>query len=277
MKKIRLFFLLFAILFLFVGCGKDENIETIQTNQPENKEKDEVEINLEEEEKAVEVEEETISIDEVDEIVQPRYTLEADYKVKPIDEGDDKNVVLITIDDAPEQYAVKIAELLKEKDINAIFFVNGHFIQSEEGKARLKTIYDLGFVIGNHTMSHLNLKKLAEDKQREEIIKLNDLVEEITGERPRFFRAPFGANTELSKQIAQEENMQWMNWTYGYDYFKEYMEKEALEDIMVNTNLLIPGANLLMHDRKWTYEALPKIISGLEEKGYSFVDPKLIK
>ncbi|UTW69137.1 hypothetical protein KHA80_18835 [Anaerobacillus sp. HL2] len=34
-----------------------------------------------------------------------------------------------------------------------------------------------------------------------------------------------------------------MNWTYGYDYFKEYMEKDALENIMVHTNLLIPGAN----------------------------------
>ncbi|UTW70962.1 hypothetical protein KHA80_18830 [Anaerobacillus sp. HL2] len=28
----------------------------------------------------------------------------------------------------------------------------------------MKKIYDLGFVIGNHTMSHPNLKNLLEDK-----------------------------------------------------------------------------------------------------------------
>lgn len=155
-----------------------------------------------------------VEVEEVEE-TKPRYVLQSDHSVKPIAETDNDRVVLLTIDDAPENYGVEIAEILKEKDINAIFFVNGHFISSEAGREKLQTIHDLGFEIGNHTMTHANLTKLSEEKQREEIVKLNDIIEEITGDRPRFFRAPFGMNTDVSRQVVTEENMQWMNWSYG--------------------------------------------------------------
>nr|WP_316046622.1 hypothetical protein [Planococcus glaciei] len=68
-----------------------------------------------------------------------------------------------------------------------------------------------------------------------------------------------------------------MNWTYGYDWEKQYMDAAALTDIMVNTEFLRNGANLLMHDREWTAQALPGIIEGLRAKGYSFVEPDEIE
>src|SRR5690606_30777301 len=122
--------------------------------------------------------------------------------------------------------------------------------------------------------------------QREEIVSLNDLIEDIIGERPKFFRAPHGANTDYVAEVVQEEGMVMMNWTYGYDYFEPYMDKEKIAQAMitgegpevgVSYSLLKPGANLLMHDREWTYEAIPDIVNGLREQGYEFVDPKLIQ
>ena len=68
-----------------------------------------------------------------------------------------------------------------------------------------------------------------------------------------------------------------MNWTYGYDWEKEYLTKDALVDIMVNTPLLKNGANLLMHDRAWTNEALHDIVQGLQSKGFDMVDPNRIQ
>lgn len=68
-----------------------------------------------------------------------------------------------------------------------------------------------------------------------------------------------------------------MNWTYGYDWEKEYMSKEELVNIMVNTPLLTNGSNLLMHDREWTNDALEEIIKGLKQKDYKIVDPARIK
>ncbi|MEY9866127.1 peptidoglycan/xylan/chitin deacetylase (PgdA/CDA1 family) [Peribacillus sp. B2I2] len=155
--------------------------------------------------------------------------------------------------------------------------MNGHFLEKDENNAMLKVIHDMGFSIGNHTYSHVNVKELTEKEQEREIVKLNNLVEGIIGERPKYFRAPFGLKTDHSKKVAEEENMLVMNWTYGYDWEKEYQDKKALTDIMLNSSYLGNGANLLMHDRKWTSEAIEDIVKGFQKKGYKFLDTKLIE
>ncbi|WP_244988894.1 polysaccharide deacetylase family protein [Robertmurraya siralis] len=208
---------------------------------------------------------------------EPLYKIDdRTWAVVPIEEANEK-VVLLTIDDAPDKHALEMAYTLKKLGVKAIFFVNGHFIDTHEKATILKEIHDLGFTIGNHTYSHQNLTNLDQEKQLQEIIAVNDLVEETTGERPKFFRAPYGANTDESKKIAVEEKMVVMNWTYGYDWEKGFQEKDALTEIMINSPYLNSGANLLMHDRKWTSAALEGIVKGLQEKGYEIVDPDLIE
>lgn len=202
---------------------------------------------------------------------------ESTWYLEPIDEDVNEKVVLITIDDAPDSYASEMAEILKRLEVPAIFFVNGHLLEDNEGKETLKELDEMGFMIGNHTYSHQSLLDLSEEEQIDEIVKVNDQVEQIIGKRPIFFRAPFGQNTDISKKIIKEENMFSMNWSYGYDWNEEYMDKDSLVHIMINADELRSGANLLMHDRKWTSEALEEIILGLREKGYDFVDPATIK
>ena len=220
---------------------------------------------------------EVVSEVDIENELEPLYQLNpTTYSIEPINDANEK-VVLLTIDDAPDGRALDMAKTLKTLNAPAIFFVNGHFITSDEKKSVLKEIHDLGFMIGNHTKTHANLKELSEEQQKEEILSVNQLVEEVTGERPVFFRAPFGINTDFSRELAKREGMLLMNWTFGYDWEKKYMEKNAIADIMVNTELLRNGANLLMHDRAWTADALEEIVLGLREKGYDFVDPTSIK
>jgi peptidoglycan/xylan/chitin deacetylase (PgdA/CDA1 family) len=85
----------------------------------------------------------------------------------------------------------------------------------------MKKIHDLGFVIGNHTKTDANLKQISEGQQKEEILTVSDTVEEVIGERPVFFRAPYGVNTEFSKALAKEDGMLLMNWSFGYDWEKK--------------------------------------------------------
>lgn len=204
---------------------------------------------------------------------EPEYRLNtANWGIEPIGDAPAK-AVLLTIDDAPADHSVEMAETLKGLGVPAIFFVNGHFLDSEEEKANLKKIHEMGFAIGNHTYSHTNLKTIDDERQREEILSLSERVEEIIGEKPEFFRAPNGTNTDFSKALVEEEGMLGMNWSYGYDWEKEYSDAGTLADIMVNTEFLRNGANLLMHDRAWTAQALPDIVKGLESKGYGFIDP----
>jgi len=263
---------LMAVLFLVAaGCQSGES-EQVRSTGEEQAEKQE-----EEADAGAQVDENTS--DEEDASEQADYLYEVNqesFTIDPMTEKANSEVALLTFDDAPDGHAVQIAEILQEHDAPAIFFVNGMYLETDEGKRDLQTIHDMGFEIGNHTYSHPNLPDLSEEEQREEIVAVNDLVEEIIGERPRFFRAPFGLNTDYTEQVTKEERMELMNWTYGYDWETEYQEPEALADIMVNTELLNDGANLLMHDREWTEGAVEDIVTGLRDQGYELVDPNLI-
>ncbi len=266
-------YIMAVLLLLLIGCTNDDTDEKTNETPEESTgvagDADEEEVELEGE--ADEGEE------PVEEALAPMYELNpATWGLEPIND-ENAQVVLLTFDDAPDKHAFEIAKTLKELDAPAIFFVNGHFLATDEKKQLLKEIHELGFTIGNHTKTHADLQQLSEEEQREEILSVNDVVEEVTGERPRFFRAPFGQNTDFSRALAKEEGMLLMNWSFGYDWEKQYMDKTAIADIMVNTELLQNGANLLMHDREWTAEALPEIIKGLRAKGYDFVNPDTIK
>lgn len=253
---------------------KDEGKQQDEEQQEEVGEEQQGETGEDKEVEEAEAEESAAQAEEKEQA--PQYELSEVYSIVPIDDANPK-VALLTIDDAPDEHALEMAKTLEKLDAPAIFFVNGHFITTPEKEKIVKEIYDMGFEIGNHTYSHPDLTTLSPDEQREEILSVNDQVEEITGERPKFFRAPFGQNTDTSREIAKDEKMVLMNWTYGYDWNEEYMNKEGIADIMVNAPELGNGANLLMHDREWTNAALEDIVKGLRDKGYETVDPDLIK
>ena len=80
-------------------------------------------------------------------------------------------------------------------------------------KSVLKEIHEMGFAIGNHTKTHPNLKQISEAEQKEEIISVSNTVEEVIGERPIFFRAPFGLNTDFSRELVKNDGMLLMNWS----------------------------------------------------------------
>lgn len=264
-----------TLALLLTACSGPQDDQKAAPEVEQQQEVPETESNQPEEDAALD--EEAPEEPEIEETPEIEYQLtEANWTLKPVGEASEK-VILLTIDDAPDTYSLQMAETLSKLEVPAIFFVNGHFIDSEEEKKTLKQIHDLGFVIGNHTQTHANLKDISEQQQKEEILMVSQTVEETIGEKPVFFRAPFGVNTDYSRTLAEEEGMLVMNWTYGYDWESDYRDPEALADIMVNTPYLVDGANLLMHDREWTAGALEGIVEGLRAKGYEFLDPRLIE
>ncbi|WP_062048471.1 polysaccharide deacetylase family protein [Bacillus sp. JCM 19034] len=272
MRVKRTYGFLICCVLTMVSCNQVEETKIEANNQLEiaEPEVEEQETNAENIVEGIDEELET----ELEELDYYRVN-EENWSIEPIDDGNEQ-VVLVTIDDAPDKYSIKMAETLDKLGVKAIFFVNGHLLD-DDGKRVVKELHKRGFEIGNHTMNHPTMSDLSEDEQRSEIVELNDIIYELIGEYPRFYRAPFGGNTDYTNELTAELGMVKMNWTYGYDWEPDYLEPEPLADIMVNAPLLQNGANLLMHDRKWTADALESIVHGLKEKGYEFVDPEQIK
>lgn len=204
--------------------------------------------------------------------------------VLPANEDANPNVVLATVDDVPRKLpetptsSVEEAQAMADRGIYGIFFVNGMYLQGEdgeEGRQALKEIADMGHVIGNHTLTHYSLDQVPDEETlRHEIIGNQDIIEEVIGYRPQFFRPPHGIKIPELEGILEEENMVSMNWSYGFDWDENYSNPAVLADVMVNTEFLSPGANLLMHDLTWTNQAMPAILDGIQAKGYEFVDAR---
>lgn len=180
-----------------------------------------------------------------------------------------EKIVLLTFDDTPTGDATyDILDLLDQYGAKAIFFVNGHY--AEKNVDTLHEIKNRGHLIGNHTWWHIYIRKENPETVRDEIVRLNDFIEEELGERPVYFRPPFGQNSDVSLEIIREEGMQTMNWSNGSLDWELKSPEAVVEQVLSNIK---SGDNILFHDKRITAEALGPILKELTDQGYKFVLP----
>jgi len=177
--------------------------------------------------------------------------------------------VLLTFDDTPTAKSTyQILDTLDRYNAKALFFVNGHY--AEANLDLLKEIKARGHLIGNHTWWHIYIRKESPEKVKEEIVRLNDFLEKELGERPKYFRPPFGQNSEVSLEIIREEGMQTMNWSNGSLDWELKTPEQIAEQVLSNIS---NGDNILFHDKQTTADALDEILRRLQDQGYQFVLP----
>ncbi|NMO96946.1 polysaccharide deacetylase family protein [Paenibacillus lemnae] len=206
-----------------------------------------------------------------------RYYMNKVYNIVPSDKNTDNKVVLLTFDDGPkeEEMINEMIDILDKHEAKAIFFVNGY--RAKQNPELLKLIHERDQIIGNHSWDHIDLRKENEDEVKKQIQDVQNLVKDITGETPRFFRPPFGSGGDTVKQTADEHDLLFMTWSNGsLDWDASTKNKP---DAVINNVLeqLHPGSNILMHELPWTVDALDQLLTQLEKKGYSFVNPEEIE
>ncbi|MNO25102.1 Peptidoglycan-N-acetylmuramic acid deacetylase PdaC [compost metagenome] len=205
-----------------------------------------------------------------------QYHINKAYNVVPNEEGINKKVVLLTFDDGPKDQDMVngLLDTLDKHRAKAIFFVNGYRVKANPNL--LKQIYDRGQIIGNHSWDHIDLKKENAENARKQVEDVQQIVEDTIGERPRFFRPPFGSGNDQLHQIAKDNELIYMTWSNGsldWDSKNKNKPEAVIQNVM---DQLHAGSNILMHELPWTVEALDELLTKLEEKGYSFVDPRTI-
>lgn len=204
------------------------------------------------------------------------YKMNKNYDIVPVDAGSgpSSKVVLLTFDDGPKDRTVltSILDTLEKHKAKAIFFVNGYRVK--QNPDLLKLIHERGQIIGNHSWDHIDLKKETDAKVDQQVTDVQSKVQELTGERPRYFRPPFGSGSDYVKERVKLERMLYMTWSNGsldWDTKTGDKPKEVVDNVMKQ---LHPGSNILMHELAWTAEALDKLLTELEAKQYGFVDPR---
>ena len=186
------------------------------------------------------------------------------------------NRISLTFDDGPsEPFTEQILDILHEHHVPATFFVCGKNVEGRPDV--LLRIVAEGHEVGNHTFSHPYLYFKFKRRIAEEIDRTQALIHSVTGIRPVIFRPPYGARWFGLVPTLLARGMHLVLWSAtGYDW-----KKDAQGITEATLRELKPGAIILLHDgrevrpaaeidRSPTVAALPAIIAGARERGYTF-------
>ena len=217
-----------------------------------------------------------------------------------------QKTIYLTIDDCPSKDFRKKIDFLIANKIPAILFCIGKEIE----KYPKEIIYAIkkGFIIGNHSYSHLDFSVISL-KESERQIKLTDKIVDNLYKKAKvkrkikLFRFPYGdkgpimKNRNLQKILKQlgykqprfkDINYKWYNlrlakgydmlWTYDISEYKFKRLEEVFEKILHMQGRL---SNLnsrdivLIHDHAKTTKWFFKILNKLIEKNIKFILPEI--
>ena len=153
------------------------------------------------------------------------------------------------------------------------FFITGRFTHEHPDCAT--EITKRGHEVGNHTWSHLNLTQQRDNVVRDEIMRAEHAIVQVSGENPKpRWRAPYGARNERVLKIATNLGYRSIYWTL--DSLDSVAPKKSpqflIDRITSKSDIELDGAIILMHvGERSTADALPAIISNLQARGFHLV------
>lgn len=190
-------------------------------------------------------------------------------------------VCYLTFDDGPSKNTPQILDILKNYNAKATFFV----INSAD-IGYIQRIYDEGHTVGLHTASHdYSSIYSSVDAYFNDLNQISDKVESIIGIRPTVMRFPGGSSNKVSAKYCTGIMTQLVTLVpqSGYSYFDWNVSSGDADSATpsytyIRNNVLNNARNknsicVLMHDasaKTTTVQALPEIIEGLANMGYTF-------
>lgn len=176
-------------------------------------------------------------------------------------------VVALTFDDGPDADSTpRLLDGLKERGVQATFFVIGANIEKDGNDTLIKRMHKEGHLIGNHTYHHVDLSGLSHEAAHRELEMTDERIREITGEEPYFIRPPFGA---FPDDMEDDLDRLYVKWTVDP---LDWTTKDT--DTVVRRVIADTGENdiILLHDcYDSSVDAALRIVDILQEKGYEFV------
>ena len=186
--------------------------------------------------------------------------------------SDDEKVIYLTFDCGYENGNTEpILDALKKHDVQATFFVVGHFL--ETAPEMVKRMVEEGHTVGNHTYHHPDMPTISDQEAfRKELDDVAALFAEITGtELSSYYRPPQGKCNVENLRMAQEMGYHTIFWSLAYVDWDQDNQPGHEEAFSRLTGRVHPGAVVLLHNTSRTNgEILDELLTKWEEMGYTF-------
>lgn len=179
----------------------------------------------------------------------------------------EKKLICLTFDDGPGEYTKLLIDGLKQRSVNATFFVLGQNISKHT--EYIEESYRNGNEIGIHGYSHKLFTKLKNEQIIDEITRASKELYNITGTKPNLIRVPYGSLNSRVKEVVKSQNLQSILWTVDS---RDWKYKNTDKDYNYVIKKVKGNDIILMHDiYKPSVMAAFKIIDELSKEGYMFV------
>lgn len=180
----------------------------------------------------------------------------------------DKKQVAITFDCAWGADDIPtIIEVLRKNDVKATFFVVGDWVN--KNPEAVQKINQAEMEIGNHTLNHAHVAQMTYEDNLEDMKRCNELIEEITNKKVRYYRGAYGEYSNEVIVAAEDLGMQVIQWDVDALDYTGKTPEEMCERIRKKIR---NGSIILMHnDTKYTASGLQEIINCVEEEGYEII------
>ena len=191
------------------------------------------------------------------------------YNGIAIGNNEDKNIYL-TFDLGYEAgYTNQILDTLKEKNVQATFFITAHYANSSSDI--LERMINDGHIVGNHTVNHKSMPSLSDKELKKEVMDLHQAIFEKYDYEMKYIRPPKGEFSERTLSISEELGYKTVMWSFAYMDWEENNQpsnETAIEKIIGN---LHNGEIMLLHGTsKTNANIMNEIIDKAREKGYKF-------
>jgi peptidoglycan/xylan/chitin deacetylase (PgdA/CDA1 family) len=158
----------------------------------------------------------------------------------------DRKAFALTFDDGPHsEKTPAILDVLRKYNVKAVFFCIGTNIAGNE--ELLTRIHNEGHVIANHTFTHSTwYDLLSANKMREDLLKTEELIFSIIGQKVRLFRPPYGVTNPMLAKAVKSLKYIVMGWSIRS---LDTVKKDRYKVVEKVKRLIRPGAVVLLHDR----------------------------
>lgn len=155
------------------------------------------------------------------------------------------NHVALTFDDGPSPATTpRILAELERLDVRATFFLLGSEVERYPWAAR--AVAEAGHEIAVHGHWHRNHLVRSVRAVRYDLARALDAIGTHTGQRPAWFRPPYGVVSRGTRVAAHEQGLRLVLWSsWGRDWRAHATPTSVLADL---THRLHGGATLLLHD-----------------------------
>nr|WP_174805634.1 polysaccharide deacetylase family protein [Kitasatospora sp. MMS16-BH015] len=181
--------------------------------------------------------------------------------------------VALTFDDGPDPRSTPLfLEELERAGVRATFFLLGRMLLRAPGLGR--ELVAAGHEVAVHGLRHRPLLIRSPRATLDDIARARDLVADLTGQQPRWYRPPYGVLNLTALAAARHLGLAPVLWTHwGRDWTAKATPESVLRTI---TRTPLSGGTLLLHDSDctsapgaWrsTLGALPGVLDACAAQG----------